>query len=114
MRTTVFVLCTLAVLAFGTSAFACMACVPDPINPATEHCEYEGFAQYCWFEPQEPEGTSTCFTTGRCSGGGGFPLAQLSSELTIASVEIRQGGSITTTNLLPVVAELPRRPADAR
>ena len=114
MKTTVFALCALAILAIGPSALACMACVPDPINPQTEHCEYEPVAQYCWFEPQEPNGTSTCFTTGRCFGGGGSPLAQLSSELTIASVEIRQGDSFTTTNLLPVVAELPRRPAGAR
>ena len=115
MKTTVFALCALAMLAIAPSALACTDCIPLPgSNPYTETCTYEGPAAYCWDNPQEPDGTATCYTTGRCIGWPGSPLAQLSSELTIASVEVRQGDSVETTHLNRVIAELPQRPADAK
>ena len=115
MKTTVFALCTLAMLAIAPSALACMDCVPIPgSSPYTETCVFDGPAQYCWDNPQEPDGTATCYTTGRCRPYGGAALAQLSSEFTIASVEIRQGDSIQATSVVPVIAELPQRPAGAR
>jgi hypothetical protein len=115
MNKAVFVLCALAMLAIAPSALACADCVwiddPYEVRP---HCVWPGPAADCWEEWQTPEGPGGCYTTGRCPGGGGGLIAQLGTELTIASVEIRQDDSITTTNLLPVVAELPRRPADVR
>jgi hypothetical protein len=95
MKKAAFLLCTVALLV-APSAFACQTCGDDGL------CAFGGLALQCYQDFQDPNGPPTCFTTGHCG-----PIAQpaaLASELTLASVEIRQGDTVVAQTVAPAPA----------